>query len=226
MPEVRHYYLILDKRRISLFFIRMLDFTLALILMVLLSPLFLFLAILIKADSPGPVFFRQVRITRNGSAFRIHKFRSMEEEAESKGTLITQLADRRITKVGKFIRKFRLDEISQLIDILQGHMSFVGTRPEVPVYVDSYTAEMKATLLLPAGITSSASIHFLNEDAMLAQQENIDEFYVNKILPIKMKYNLGDLSQFGLRLYIKLLFGTVFAMFKKKREKEGQDHNG
>ena len=157
--EVRKYYDVLKKKRCSLFFKRIFDIFVSLILLIVFSPLFLVLAIAIKIDSKGPVFYRQVRVTQYGKQFKIHKFRSMVQDAD-KGSLVTVNNDARVTKVGKFIRKCRLDEFSQLIDVLQGNMTFVGTRPEVPKYVSAYTSEMLATLLLPAGITSEASIYF------------------------------------------------------------------
>ena len=153
IDEIRPYYVALSKKKASLFFKRVFDIFASAILLIILSPLFLILAIAIKTDTKGPVFYRQLRITRYGKKFRIHKFRSMVVDADKK-TQVTVDNDVRITKVGRFIRKFRLDEISQLIDVLAGNMTFVGTRPEVTKYVDRYTPEMKATLLLPAGITS------------------------------------------------------------------------
>ena len=156
--EVRKYYDILKKKKVSLFFKRVFDIVCSLIMLIVLSPMFLVLAIAIKIDSKGPVFYRQVRVTQYGKAFRIFKFRTMVRNADKIGTQVTTQGDARITRVGNLIRKCRLDEICQLIDVFRGTMTFVGTRPEVPKYVERYTAEMAATLLLPAGVTNETSI--------------------------------------------------------------------
>lgn len=209
--EVRKYYDVLKKKRCSLFFKRIFDIFVSLILLIIFSPLFLILAIAIKIDSKGPVFYRQVRVTQYGKQFKIHKFRSMVQDAD-KGSLVTVNNDARVTKVGKFIRKCRLDEFSQLIDVLQGNMTFVGTRPEVPKYVSAYTSEMLATLLLPAGITSEASIYFKDEAEILNGAEDSDKIYIEEILPQKMKYNLQSLQKYGFWRDIKIMFMTIFAM--------------
>lgn len=213
--EVRKYYDVLKKKRCSLFFKRIFDIFVSLILLIVFSPLFLVLAIAIKIDSKGPVFYRQVRVTQYGKQFKIHKFRSMVQDAD-KGSLVTVNNDARVTKVGKFIRKCRLDEFSQLIDVLQGNMTFVGTRPEVPKYVSAYTSEMLATLLLPAGITSEASINFKDEAEILNSAEDSDKIYIEEILPQKMKYNLQSLQKYGFWRDIKIMLMTVFAMLGKK----------
>ena len=195
--SVRQYYDILRKKRFSLFLKRCFDFFVSLLMLIVLSPLFLILAVAIKIDSKGPVFYRQERITQYGKVFRIFKFRTMVKDADKIGAQVTVGNDARITRVGKFIRKCRLDEICQLIDIFRGKMTFVGTRPEVPKYVGNYTEEMRATLLLPAGVTSLTSIYYKNEDELLSNTENVDETYVNQILPEKMKYNLMAIKKFG-----------------------------
>ena len=143
--KVKEYYDILSKKKISLVIKRIFDIIVALILLILLSPIILILAIMIKIDSKGPVFYRQERITTYGKIFRIFKFRTMVQNADKVGTLVTVGNDSRITRVGKLIRKVRLDELPQLINVLKGEMTFVGTRPEVKKYVDKYTEEMKAT---------------------------------------------------------------------------------
>ena len=217
--ECRKYYDILRKKRISLIFKRLFDVFVALILLIILSPVFLVLAIAIKIDSKGPVFYRQVRVTQYGKQFRIHKFRSMVNDAD-KGSQITVGNDSRITRVGSFIRKCRLDEICQLIDVLEGNMTFVGTRPEVPKYVEQYSAEMMATLLLPAGITSEASIYYKDEARLLDGVEDTDGIYVEKILPEKMRYNLKSIKKFGFWRDIKIMFMTVFAVLGKEYEEE------
>lgn len=214
---VKEYYDILKKRKFSLFVKRMFDITVSLAMLIILSPLFLILAIAIKIDSKGPVFYRQERITQYGKKFRIFKFRTMVANADKLGTQVTVNNDNRITKVGKFLRKTRLDEISQLIDILRGTLTFVGTRPEVPKYVNEYTDEMKATLLLPAGVTSEASIKYKDESTLLdGVGEDADKIYVEKILPEKMKYNLDSLRSFGFWKDIKIMFMTVFAVLGKE----------
>ena len=219
-PEVRPYYEILSKKKFSLFVKRAFDIFASLLLLTLSSPIFLILAIAIKLDSPGPVFYRQVRVTQYGREFRIHKFRSMRTNADREGTLVTLHEDRRITRTGKYIRKFHFDEISQLIDVLAGDMTFVGVRPEVPKYVACYTPEMMATLLLPAGITSLASIRYRNEASLLSKAENANEVYVRDILPKKMAYNLEGIRNFCPLTDLKICFMTVFAVFKRGNDKE------
>lgn len=215
--EVREYYDVLRKKRFSLFWKRIFDIFVSAIMLIILSPLFLILAIAIKTDSKGPVFYRQERVTQYGKPFRIFKFRSMVQNAD-KGSQVTVDHDSRVTKVGKFIRKCRLDEICQLIDIFRGTMTFVGTRPEVPKYVNEYTPEMKATLLLPAGVTSLASIYYKDEAELLSGAEDTDKTYVEKILPAKMYYNLKEIKNYGFWRDIKTMFMTVFAVLGKNYE--------
>lgn len=225
-PEVRPYYDALKKRRFARFMKRAFDIFGSLFLLILLSPLFLLLAVAIKLDSRGPVFFRQIRITRYGKQFRIHKFRSMAVGSD-RGNAVTVKDDPRVTKVGRFIRRCRLDEISQLIDVLEGTMSFVGTRPEVPKYVDAYTPEMKATLLMPAGVTGLASIYYKDESRLLDSAEDVDAVYIERILPGKMKYNLRELDRVGAGHDLRILVMTVFAAlgkdFKEKNEEEKEN---
>lgn len=209
---VRPYYNSLQQKKISLFCKMIFDRSLSLIMLIVLSPVFLILAVLIKLDSPGEVFFRQERVTQYGKKFRIHKFRTMVKNAESFGTQVTVKSDMRVTKIGKKLRGCRLDELPQLIDIWQGNMSFVGTRPEVPRYVEAYTDEMMATLLLPAGVTSDASIRFKDEENLLSEAGNIDEAYVKKVLPQKMAINLQSLKNFSIYNDIKIMLATVKAV--------------
>lgn len=213
--EVRKYYDILKKKRASLFFKRLFDICVSLVLLILLSPIFLVLSIAIKTDSKGPVFYRQTRVTQYNREFRIFKFRSMVQGAD-KGSQVTVENDVRVTRVGKLIRKGRLDEISQLIDVLRGKMTFVGTRPEVPKYTRQYTPEMMATLLLPAGITSLASIYYKDEAELLDSAEDADKVYVEKVLPAKMYYNLKAIETFSFWGDIKIMFMTFFAVFGKE----------
>lgn len=212
---VRPYYDLLTKRRGSLLLKRCFDVVLSALMLALLSPVFAVLAVAIKLDSPGPVFYRQVRVTQYGKEFRIFKFRSMVQGADKRGSLVTVSGDSRVTRVGKFIRKCRLDELCQLIDIFRGTMTFVGTRPEVPKYVAAYTPEMLATLLLPAGVTSEASILYKDEAELLNAAENVDEVYIRQVLPGKMKYNLEALKDFSFLSDIKTMFRTVFAVLGK-----------
>ena len=213
---VRPYYELLEKKQGALLLKRVFDVAVSAVMLLILSPLFLLLAIAIKLDSPGPVFYRQVRVTQYGETFRIFKFRSMVSNADKIGTQVTVGNDSRITRVGKLVRKCRLDEICQLIDIFRGTMTFVGTRPEVPKYVEEYTPEMMATLLLPAGVTSLASICYKDEDELLNGAENVDKTYVDEVLPGKMKYNLDAIRKFSFFGDIKVMFMTMFAVLGKE----------
>lgn len=216
--SVLKYYDILKQKKIMLLLKRFLDFIGSLILLILLSPILIILAILIKIDSKGPVFYRQERVTTNGKIFKIFKFRTMIQDADKRGTLITGKQDSRITRIGNKIRKCRLDELPQLINILKGEMSFVGTRPEVKKYVDMYTDEMKATLLMPAGVTSMASIKFKDEDEIISKQtkkgKTIEEAYVNDILPEKMKWNLEYIKKISIFEDLKICIETVIKVGK------------
>ena len=209
---VRPYYDLLAKRKGSLLLKRCFDLVVSALMLLVLSPVFLVLAIGIKLDSPGPVFYRQVRVTQYGKEFRIFKFRSMVSDADKRGSLVTVSGDSRITRVGRFIRKFRLDELCQLIDVFRGTMTFVGTRPEVPKYVAAYTPEMLATLLLPAGVTSRASILYKDEAELLDAASDVDAVYIHDVLPGKMRYNLEELRSFSFLSDIKTMFRTVFAV--------------
>lgn len=211
--KVKEYYDILNSKKISLILKRLFDIIFSLILLVILSPLFLIIAIAIKIDSKGPIFYKQERVTQYGRIFKIFKFRTMIQNADKKGSLVTIGEDPRITRVGKMIRKCRLDEISQLINVLIGDMSFVGTRPEVKKYVDKYTDEMKATLLMRAGITSRASIQYKNEDEIISKYlnigEKVDDIYINRVLPEKMKWNLEYIKKFNISEDLKICVKTV-----------------
>lgn len=223
IEEVRPYWEKLRKKNFSLFWKRVFDIFVSGICLLILLPFFLILSLAIVIDSPGGVFYRQERVTQYGKHFRIFKFRSMVSGADKKGTLVTVNNDSRVTRVGKFIRKFKIDEISQLIDIFMGTMTFIGTRPEVPKYVNQYKPEYLATLLLPAGVSSMASIMFKDENEMLEKAENTEETYINEVLPIKMKWNLSDLKKYGFWRDIKLCFMTVFAVFFKKKYGTNKD---
>ena len=210
--EVRPYYDNLKKHEKELYLKRAFDVVAASILLVLLAPVMLVVAVWIKLDSLGPVFFRQSRITQYGKEFRIFKFRTMVNNADKLGSAVTVGNDSRITKVGSIIRKYRIDEFPQLFNVLSGDMSFVGIRPEVPKYVKEYTEEMYATLLLPAGITSEASINYKDESYLIKCSESIDDIYIERILPEKMKYNLKSINSYSFTGDIVTMVRTVFAV--------------
>ncbi len=212
---VRPYYDVLKKHKISLIIKRLFDVIVSLILLLILLPILLIIAIAVKLDSPGSVFFRQERITAYGRKFRIWKFRTMIANADKIGTQVTISHDRRITRVGKILRGVRLDELPQLINILTGDMSFVGTRPEVAKYVDAYKPEYYATLLLPAGVTSEASIRYKDEDRLLAETDNVDKTYIDEILPVKMIWNLESIKSFSFPRELLTMIRTVLAVLGK-----------
>ena len=214
--EVRPYYDVLRKRKVSLALKRIFDFLVSLVLLLIIWPVLGIIAIAVKLDSPGPVFFRQERITTYGKKFRIWKFRTMVANAEKIGSQVTVSNDRRVTKVGKMLRGVRLDELPQIINILAGEMSFVGTRPEVPKYVKAYKPEYYATLLLPAGVTSEASIRYKDEDRLLAETGDTDKTYIEKILPAKMAWNLGSIREFSFGGEIHTMIRTVLAVLGKE----------
>lgn len=211
---VRPYYEYLNKRRGSLFLKRTLDIVVSTVLLILISPILLILAVMIATDSKGGIFYRQERVTQYGRVFRIFKFRTMVADADKIGTQVTVQNDSRITKIGEKLRKYRLDELPQLLNILMGDMTLVGTRPESIHYVEHYTPEMYATLLLPAGVTSEASILYRDEAKLLRDAENVDKVYVEKILPEKMKYNLEDIRRFSCVKEIGTIFRTVLAVVR------------
>ncbi len=206
----------IEKRKISLFLKLFLDKVLALILLIPLSPIILVIAIWIKVDSEGPVFYRQERITTYGRPFRIFKFRTMVKDADKLGAAVTEHNDPRISRAGNKLRKVRLDELPQLFNVLLGDMSFVGVRPEVAKYVNRYTDEMNATLLLPAGITSPASIEYKDEDEVIEKFKgtgrSIDDIYIEEVLPDKMKYNLEYIKNFSIVNDIKIMIQTALAV--------------
>ncbi len=220
VEEVKPYYDALKRKQLSLFFKRVFDIVVSSLMLIILLPVFLILAIAIKLDSPGPVFFRQVRVTQYGKQFRIFKFRTMVSNAEKIGTQVTVGNDNRVTRVGKVIRKCRLDEIAQLIDVLRGTMTFVGVRPEVVKYVEKYTPEMRATLLLPAGVTNLTCIYYKDEYRLLVDAENADEVYVKNVLPDKMYWNLKGMKEYSFGLDIKLMFITFVTVLGKEYKAE------
>ncbi len=212
--EVKAYYDSLVKKNNVLVIKRLFDLVFGIIGMIVLLPFMLIIAISIKLDSKGPIVYKQKRITQYGRVFEIYKFRTMVINADKLGSLVTKENDPRITKVGKFLRKYRLDETSQIFNIIKGDLSFVGTRPEVQRYVDAYTNEMYATLLLPAGVTSLASIEFKDEDALLADSSDVDKTYIEEVLPLKMKINLEYLTNFNIFSDIKIIFKTLLIFIR------------
>lgn len=216
--KVKKYYDILIHRRFSLLVKRIFDFVVAIFTLIILSPVFIIISIAIKLDSKGPIMFRQIRVTQYGNVFKIFKFRTMVNNAKDKGSEVTTKNDSRITRVGKTLRKLRLDEFPQLFNIISGDMTFVGTRPEVVKYVERYSDDMMATLLLPAGVTSEASILFKEEETLLSNSDNIDETYINEVLPIKMSYNLQGIEKFSFINEIKTMFRTVKAVVQRDKK--------
>lgn len=211
--EVKYYYDILSKKTGSLVLKRITDLIFAVMLLVVLIIPIIIIAVAVKATSKGPVFYRQVRVTTYGKNFKILKFRTMVENADKIGSLVTTDSDSRVTKVGRFLRKYRLDELPQIFNVLSGSMSVVGTRPEVTKYVEQYKPEYLATLLIPAGITSLASIMYKDEEKLLSSEQDVDKVYIEKILPEKMKYNLQYTENFGFRSDLKLMLKTVKEVF-------------
>lgn len=210
--EVKKYYMRLKTKENSLFIKRLFDIWMSVFLLILLSPVLIVTAVMIKLDSPGSVIFRQTRVTAYNRDFTIYKFRSMVDNAAALGSSVTVSGDARITRMGQFMRKYRIDELPQLINVLKGEMSFVGTRPEVRKYVDAYTPEMMATLLMPAGITSNASIMYRDEDELLSDSGDADRTYIDIILPEKMEYNLRSIKRFSLLSDVITMVRTVLAV--------------
>ena len=213
---IRAYYDVLSKKRAALVCKRVFDVLAAAVLLALLAIPMGVIALLIKLDSPGPVFFRQERVTTYGKTFRIHKFRTMVNHADKMGTAVTVGGDSRITKIGAKLRSCRLDELPQVLDVLAGDMSFVGTRPEATKYVAAYRPEYYATLLLPAGITSEASIRYKDEAKLLNAAEDVDRVYMERVLPGKMEYNLRSIREFSLRTELGTMFRTVTAVLDRE----------
>lgn len=208
-PQVRVYYDILKKKRINIFFKRIMDILFSSLLIIILFIPMVVIAVIVKADSKGPLLFKQRRVTTYGRIFKILKFRTMVADAEQKGGLITEANDKRITKHGHFLRKYRLDELPQVFNVFLGQMSFVGTRPEVPKYVAKYQPEMYATLLTPAGITSMASIEYRDNDELFDDPKLVEKNYMEIILPEKMKLNLDYYNKLGVFYDISVMFKTV-----------------
>lgn len=203
---------VLSKRRGRLVLKRMMDIAVSAVALCVLWPLYLIIALAIVIDDPGPVFYRQVRVGRGGKPFRIFKFRSMVVDADKKGLEITVGNDRRITRVGAFLRKTKLDELAQLINVLCGQMSFVGPRPEVPRYVEMYTPYQRQVLLVRPGITDYASIAYRNENDLLDAAQDPERMYIEQIMPAKIELNMKYLREISPAADIRLILKTVEAV--------------
>ncbi|QFJ55863.1 sugar transferase [Pseudobutyrivibrio xylanivorans] len=215
-PEVRPYWEVLWKRRWQLLVKRIFDFIVAVILLIILVIPMTVIAVAIKMDSEGPIFYRQERVTTYGKHFRIHKFRTMVTNADKIGTAVTVGEDPRITRVGSRLRRLRLDELPQLLDVIQGNMSFVGTRPEAVKYVEKYKPEWNATLLMPAGITSECSIRYKDEDKLLDGADDVDRVYVEEVLPRKMNWNIDSIRNYSFWVDLSTMLRTVLVVFGKE----------
>ncbi len=216
IPEVKPYYDHLKSKEWQILLKRIFDFLLALILLILLAIPMLLIALWISLDSKGGPLYRQERVTTYGKYFSIHKFRTMVSGADKNGLLLTAKSDSRITKAGMLLRHFHLDEMPQLLDVLVGNMSFVGTRAEVPKYVEKYRPEYYATLLMPAGITSEATIRYKDEYKLLDAAKDYEQVYMEEILPIKMKWNLESIRRFRFLREILTIIRTILAILGKK----------
>ncbi len=216
IPEVRPYYESLREKRFQLLLKRGFDIAGAALLLVLLAVPMLLTAAWIRLDSPGCPVYRQERATAYGKHFRIHKFRTMTIGADRTGPLLTFCGDPRITRAGRVLRKYHLDELPQLLDVLSGSMSFVGTRAEVIPIVEQYRPEYYATLLLPAGITSEASIRYRDECRLLSDAADADTVYLHEILPAKMRWNLASIRRYRFSREFMTILRTVFTVFGKE----------
>ncbi len=192
---------------------RLLDVIISLIMLFVLSPVMLILAIIVKLTSAGPVIYVQKRVGRNNVDFNMYKFRTMRVNADKLGQLTIGGRDKRITPAGYYLRKFKLDELPQLLNVLKGDMSFVGPRPEVRKYVDMYTADQLIVLTVRPGITDYASVKYKNENELLQKAPNPEEYYINVIMPHKIELNKHYIYNKTLKSYFFTIFTTVFAVF-------------
>lgn len=200
---------ILQQKRLQLILKRIFDIVVSFVGLVILSPLFLILAIAIARDSKGPVFFKQTRVGRNEVPFKIYKFRTMVEDAEARGMQLTVGDDSRITKVGTFLRKTKIDELPQLINVFKGEMSFVGPRPEVPKYVGLYTEDQRQVLMVRPGITDLASIEYRNESELLATADNPEKVYIEEVMPRKIELNKEYIRNMSLVSDMRIILKTI-----------------
>ena len=205
---------VLEKRKLQLALKRAMDIVISGGALAVLWPVLLLIAVAIKIDDPGPVFYRQVRVGRDGKEFRIFKFRTMVVDADKKGLQITVGRDNRITRMGRLLRKTKLDELAQLINVFVGKMSFVGPRPEVPKYVNLYTPYQRQVLLVRPGITDYASIAYRNENDMLEDAEDPEKMYIDVIMPDKIELNMKYLHEISPLADIRLIFSTLAAVIR------------
>ena len=205
---------VLEKRKLQLVLKRAMDIVISGCALLVIWPVLVLIALAIKIDDPGPVFYRQVRVGKNGKEFRIYKFRTMVVDADKKGLAITVGRDNRITRMGSLLRKTKLDELAQLINVFTGEMSFVGPRPEVPKYVNMYTPYQRQVLLVRPGITDYASIAYRNENDMLEGAEDPERMYIDVIMPDKIELNMKYLREISPLADIRLIFSTIIAVIK------------
>lgn len=203
---------ILEKKKAQLFIKGIFDFIVSLLGAIIISPILLIIAILIKLDSKGPILFKQARVGKNGKEFKILKFRTMKVESEKKGIQLTVGKDPRITKVGHILRKTKLDELPQLFNVLMGEMSFVGPRPEVPRYVELYNSYQKCILKIRPGITDLASIKYRNENDLLGKSLDPEYTYIHEIMPEKIELNLEYLNNMSIFYDVKLIIKTILVV--------------
>lgn len=193
--------------------IRFFDILFSSLGVVVLSPLFLVLAVWIKLDSKGPVFYKQSRVGKNDEDFRLYKFRTMVVNADKKGLITVGGRDPRVTRAGYFLRKYKLDELPQLVNVLRGNMSLVGPRPEVRKYVEMYTPEQRKVLSVKPGLTDYASIHYIDENEVLAKSDDPEKTYVEVIIPEKIRYNMKYIENRSVKEYFKIIFMTIRRIF-------------
>ena len=205
---------VLEERRLQLALKRLMDIVVSAGALLVIWPVLLLIAVAIKIDDPGPVFYRQVRVGRNGKEFRIYKFRTMVVDADKKGLAITVGRDNRITRMGAILRKTKLDELAQLINVFTGDMSFVGPRPEVPKYVNMYTPYQRQVLLVRPGITDYASIAYRNENDLLEGAEDPEKMYIETIMPDKIELNMKYLREISPIADIRLILSTIVAVIR------------
>jgi lipopolysaccharide/colanic/teichoic acid biosynthesis glycosyltransferase len=192
---------------------RLFDIIASLIGIIILSPFFILISILVVVDSRGGIFYKQVRVGKGLREFKLLKFRTMYSNSDEKGLLTVGMKDSRITRIGYYLRKYKLDELPQLLNVLIGDMSVVGPRPEVPKYVAIYTDEQKKVFVIKPGITDYASIEYANENEILAKATNPEEEYINNIMPAKLKLNMKYISEMSLRTDIGIIFRTISKLF-------------
>ena len=205
---------VLEKRKLQLVLKRAMDIVISGGALLVIWPVLLLISLAIQSADPGPVFYRQVRVGKDGKEFRIFKFRTMIVDADKKGLQITVGKDNRITRMGRLLRKTKLDELAQLINVFVGEMSFVGPRPEVPRYVNLYTPYQRQVLLVRPGITDYASIAYRNENDMLEGAEDPDRMYIDVIMPDKIELNMKYLREISPLADIRLILSTIVAVIR------------